>query len=80
MTESEHSYNSQDQYSTSSSNDFFSIGLDVIAGVEWSFYKNMSLSAEYGIKFYYYMKLLMKLEIIMSMQPELMNAREKESN
>ena len=37
----------------SHSEDFFSIGLDAIAGVEWSFHKNMSLSAEYGIKFYY---------------------------
>jgi hypothetical protein len=44
---------SQDQKGTSSS-DTYSIGLDGIAGVEWSFYKNMSLSAEYGIKFYYY--------------------------
>lgn len=31
----------------------FTIGLDVIAGVEWSFHKDMTLSAEYGIKFYY---------------------------
>jgi opacity protein-like surface antigen len=45
--------NSIDQKGTSSS-DTYSIGLDGIAGVEWSFYKNMSLSAEYGIKFYYY--------------------------
>jgi len=43
----------QDQNGTSSS-DTYSIGLDGIAGVEWLFYKNMSLSAEYGIKFYYY--------------------------
>ena len=52
--ESERSSNSSGKYTTSYSNDFFSIGLDAIAGVEWSFYKNMSLSAEYGIKFYYY--------------------------
>lgn len=29
------------------------IGLDLIAGVEWMFSSNMSLSAEYGILFYY---------------------------
>jgi hypothetical protein len=52
--ESEMSSNSSGKYTTSYSEDFFSIGLDVIAGVEWSFYKNMSLSAEYGIKFYYF--------------------------
>jgi hypothetical protein len=53
-TESKYSYNSLDDRNTSYSDDFYSIGLDAIAGVEWSFYKNMSLSAEYGIKFYYY--------------------------
>jgi hypothetical protein len=52
--ESEMYRNSSGKYTTSYSEDFFSIGLDAIAGVEWSFYKNMSLSAEYGIKFYYY--------------------------
>jgi len=52
--ESERSSNSSGKYTTSHSEDFFSIGLDAIAGVEWSFHKNMSLSAEYGIKFYYY--------------------------
>jgi hypothetical protein len=52
--ESKYSYNSLDDRSTSYSDDFYFIGLDAIAGVEWSFYKNMSLSAEYGIKFYYY--------------------------
>jgi len=52
--ESETSSNSVGKYTNSHSEDFFSIGLDAIAGVEWSFYQNMSLSAEYGIKFYYY--------------------------
>ena len=33
--------------------DNFTIGLDAITGVEWSFHKDMTLSAEYGIKFYY---------------------------
>ena len=37
----------------SGSSDSFTIGLDAIAGVEWSFHKDMTLSAEYGIKFYY---------------------------
>jgi len=31
----------------------FTVGLDAIVGVEWSFHKDMTLSAEYGIKFYY---------------------------
>ncbi len=31
----------------------FSTGIDFIAGVEWWFYKFMSLSAEYGLKFSY---------------------------
>jgi len=52
-TEIENSDNNQDQKGNSSS-DTYSIGLGGIAGVEWSFYKNMSLSAEYGIKFFYY--------------------------
>lgn len=33
--------------------DIFGIGLDLINGVEWMFSKNMSLSAEYGLKFAY---------------------------
>jgi opacity protein-like surface antigen len=37
----------------SRSSDNFIVGLDAIAGVEWSFAKNMTLSAEYVIKFYY---------------------------
>ena len=37
----------------SGSADFFTIGLDAILGVEWSFHKDMTLSAEYGMKFYY---------------------------
>ena len=51
-TEVDYSENDQDRNGNSSS-DIYSIGLSGIAGVEWSFYKNMSLSAEYGIKFYY---------------------------
>jgi hypothetical protein len=31
----------------------YGIGLDLIAGVEWWFHKQMSLSAEYGIQFAY---------------------------
>ena len=37
----------------SGSSNNFTLGFDLIAGVEWSFYKNMTLSAEYGIAFYY---------------------------
>jgi len=37
----------------SGSSDSFTIGLDAIVGVEWSFHKDMTLSAEYVIKFYY---------------------------
>jgi opacity protein-like surface antigen len=37
----------------SGSGDTFTIGLDAIVGVEWSFHKDMTLSAEYGMKFYY---------------------------
>ncbi|RKY94821.1 MAG: hypothetical protein DRQ13_07810 [Ignavibacteriae bacterium] len=33
--------------------DIIGIGLDLINGVEWMFSKNMSLSAEYGLKFNY---------------------------
>jgi len=36
-----------------SSGESFTVGLDAIAGVEWSFNKDMSLSAEYGFKFAY---------------------------
>ena len=32
----------------------YSYGLVFISGVEWCFTKNFALSAEYGIKFYYY--------------------------
>ena len=34
-------------------NDSFILGVDFIAGVEWFFIKNMSLSAEYGFSFSY---------------------------
>ncbi len=33
--------------------DYYILGLDVLLGVEWWFHKYMSLSAEYGMKFYY---------------------------
>ena len=33
--------------------DGYSLGLDFLTGVEWWFHKQMSLSAEYGIKFSY---------------------------
>jgi opacity protein-like surface antigen len=33
--------------------DRFTFGLDLIAGIEWFFYNNMSLSAEYGLNFSY---------------------------
>lgn len=33
--------------------DQYSLGLDLLLGVEWFFTKNMSLSAEYGLKFMY---------------------------
>ena len=31
----------------------FSVGFDLLAGIEWMFSSNMSLSAEYGLLFYY---------------------------
>jgi len=37
-----------------SERDIFSFGADMILGVEWWFYKQMSLSAEYGITFSYW--------------------------
>jgi len=36
-----------------SENEYYSIGLDLLVGVEWWFHKYMSLSAEYGLKFSY---------------------------
>ena len=36
-----------------SENKNYGIGLDLIVGVEWWFHNYMSLSAEYGLKFYY---------------------------
>jgi len=36
-----------------STNDYYTLGLDLLFGVEWWFHKYMSLSAEYGIKFMY---------------------------
>jgi hypothetical protein len=36
-----------------SENENYSIGLDLLVGVEWWFHKYMSLSAEYGLKFFY---------------------------
>ena len=33
--------------------DSYSFGMDLLLGVEWWFHKNMSLSAEYGMKFRY---------------------------
>lgn len=33
--------------------EILSVGFNLLAGVEWMFTKNMSLSAEYGILFYY---------------------------
>jgi opacity protein-like surface antigen len=32
---------------------YYGLGLDLICGVEWMFIKNMSLSAEYGLRFIY---------------------------
>jgi len=43
---------SNDRYYKETS-DNFSIGLDLIFGVEWFFNKSMSLSAEYGLNFSY---------------------------
>jgi len=40
-------------YSRKDEIDNFTIGLDMLIGVEWMFSKNMSLSAEYGIQFYH---------------------------
>jgi hypothetical protein len=37
-----------------SDRDIFSTGADILLGVEWWFYKQMSLSAEYGITFSYW--------------------------
>ena len=36
-----------------SENKNYSFGIDLLVGVEWWFHKYMSLSAEYGLKFYY---------------------------
>ena len=35
------------------SDDFYSLGVDLLLGIEWWFHKYMSLSAEYGMKFMY---------------------------
>ena len=35
------------------SDDFYSLGVDMLLGIEWWFHKYMSLSAEYGMKFMY---------------------------
>jgi len=45
-----------DEIETSSEaeSNLFSTGIDIIAGVEWIFYNNMSLSAEYGLNFSYW--------------------------
>jgi len=40
-------------YKFNKTGDNFSVGLDAIIGIEWSFDKSMSLSAEYGIMIYY---------------------------
>lgn len=40
-----------DKYESTS--DSYTIGLDLLFGVEWWFHKYMSLSAEYGLKFMY---------------------------
>jgi hypothetical protein len=48
-----YSYSIPNDFSASSSDKSIWIGLDVIAGIEWSFYRNMSLSAEYGLEFSY---------------------------
>lgn len=34
--------------------DLWGLGINILAGVEWMFNKNMSLSAEYGVRFRYY--------------------------
>jgi opacity protein-like surface antigen len=41
------------EYTSEETIDNFSTGVDLLMGVEWIFTKNMSLSAEYGIKFSY---------------------------
>jgi hypothetical protein len=48
-----YSYSIPNDFSASSSDKSIWIGLDVIGGIEWSFYRNMSLSAEYGLEFSY---------------------------
>ena len=35
------------------SDDFYSLGVDLLLGIEWWFHKYISLSAEYGMKFMY---------------------------
>jgi hypothetical protein len=49
---SEDSYTNNPIYRKTTIEDF-TVGLDLIAGVEWIFVKDMSLSAEYGIRFSY---------------------------
>lgn len=46
-------YNGAEEKAKSETNTF-SVGADLIAGVEWWFYKQMSLSAEYGLEFAYW--------------------------
>jgi hypothetical protein len=52
-SESEYEISDSNVEKGSGSGDVYTLGFDVIAGVEWSFHKDMTLSAEYGIKFYY---------------------------
>ena len=33
--------------------DYYSLGVDLLLGIEWWFHKYISLSAEYGMKFIY---------------------------
>jgi opacity protein-like surface antigen len=47
------SYTNNDPTNRKETLDDFTVGLDLLVGVEWMFTKNMSLSAEYGIRFLY---------------------------
>ena len=38
---------------STNSNDLFTIGIDAIIGIEWSFNRWMTISAEYGLQLYY---------------------------
>jgi opacity protein-like surface antigen len=53
---SESQYESSDSTNEdgNASGEYYNIGIDAMIGVEWCFHERMTLSAEYGLKFYYH--------------------------